>query len=84
MPATKKNFNPSKGKSGDSIKINGQRLKGKDIRISIGPSVIILKENTNTNQIALNVPKTLIPGKYEARVTIDGHESNSKTFEVVK
>lgn len=75
---------PSRGRAGDSININGQRLDGTEIRISVGPAVIIASANTNPNQIFFHVPKTLSPGEYEVKITVDGHESNIETFEVVK
>ena len=77
-------INPSQGGAGDSITINGQRLDGTKIRVSIGPSMIIKKDNANANQISSHVPKTLTPGRYEVKVTVDGHESNVKAFEVLE
>ena len=75
---------PLQGRPGDSININGQRLDGTGIRISVGPAVIIAAANTNPNQISFDVPKTLSPGEYEVKITVDGHESNIETFEVVE
>lgn len=78
------NIIPAQGPPGGSGNINGQRLNGTEIRISIGPAVIITPANTNPNQISFNVPKTFRPGTYEVKVTIDRHESNIKTFEVIE
>ena len=78
------NITPSQGRAGDSIHINGQRLDGTEIRISVGPAVIIAPATANPNQISFDVPKTLSPGEYEVKITVDGHESNIETFEVVE
>ncbi|MCK4892754.1 MAG: IPT/TIG domain-containing protein, partial [Calditrichia bacterium] len=77
-------FTPSQGRAGDSININGQRLDGTQIRISIGPAVIIAAATANPNQISFDVPKTLSLGEYKVKITVDGHESNIETFEVVE
>lgn len=78
------NITPSQGRVGDSMNINGQRLNGAKIRVSVGQSAIIKKGNTNPNQISFDVPKTLSPGGYDVKVTVDGHESNVEIFEVVE
>ena len=77
------NITPLTGQVGDSIDITGQRLDGNYVRIHIGPSVIAAGENTNPDQISFKVP-SLIPGKYELKVEVDGHESNIETFEVIE
>ena len=75
---------PSQGRAGDSININGQRLDGTEIRISVGPAVIIAPGAANPNQISFDVPKTLSSGEYEVKITVDGHESNIEIFEIVE
>lgn len=75
---------PSQGRASDSININGQRLDGTKIRISIGPSVVIKKKNTNPDQISFDVPKTLSSGMYKVEITVDGHESNVENFKIVE
>lgn len=78
------NITPSQGRAGNSININGQRLDGTEIRISVGSVVIVAAANANPNQISFDVPKTLSPGEYKVRVTVDGHESNVQTFKVLE
>lgn len=78
------NITPSQGRAGDSININGQRLNGAQIRISVGPTVIIAAANANPNQISFDLPKRLSLGEYEVKVTVDGHESNIETSKVLE
>jgi hypothetical protein len=78
-----KSITPSQGKTGDPIRIHGQRLHGTIIRIHFGPSVITAGENHNPDEISFKVP-SLIPGKYEVKVEVNGHVSNIETFEVIK
>ncbi len=73
---------PSEGDPGDSITVNGQRLNGTKIRISIGSSVITPAPNANPAQISFDVPKTQRPGDYIVKISVDGYESNGETFEV--
>jgi hypothetical protein len=75
---------PFQGYPGDSININGQRLDGTKIRISIGSSVITPQSNANPTQISFDVPKTLKPGNYTVKISVDDYESNGKTFEVIE
>ena len=75
---------PSQGNAGDSINVNGQRLDGTKIRLSIGSSVITPPPNANPAQISFDVPKTLTPGNYIVKISVDSHESNGKTFEVIE
>ncbi|MFX0194754.1 MAG: Pvc16 family protein [Candidatus Hodarchaeota archaeon] len=77
-----KNIDPSQGRPGDTVQIKGQRLKGTKIGVSIGRSYIILGANTNSTRISFNIPKPLSAGKYEVKVTVDNHESNSRILEV--
>lgn len=78
------NIDPSQAQPGNLVTIKGQRLNGKAIRISIGPQIIISQENSNTAQVSFEIPKTLKPGNYKVKISVDGHESNSSAFEVTQ
>jgi len=89
------NIDPTQGKVGDTIKINGQRLitiienesqLGERIKIDVGKEMIIsvVDDTSIPDQLTFNVPKLLGPGEYSVKVTVDGHESNIKSFEVIE
>lgn len=79
-----RNISPSQGKTGDALTLNGRRLNGTQIRITVGPSVVIAPANAVPDSISMAVPKSLSPGDYEVNITVDGHESSAVTFKVVK
>lgn len=86
-----KRIQPNRGEIGEAILIKGKRFKDKndpdhkpDVRIRIGPAIIIQENNENPTQLTFKVPKTLNPGVHQVSVTVDGHESNTMTFEVTE
>lgn len=71
---------PPSGDVGQSVVITGERLKGR-AQINFGNTILDLNTNTLTTELPFKIP-SISPGNYLVRVVIDGHISNSLSFEV--
>jgi len=72
---------PATAAAGGALALAGQRFAGADGRVDIGPASIAIGA-PGGSPINVNIPKTLPPGDYDVRYTVDGHGSNVRTLKV--
>lgn len=75
-----KSLSPENGKQGQTVTVAGERLGGK-AALYIGNTTLGLGTNNATTELTFKVP-SLPPGVYSVKIVIDGHVSNSLSFEV--
>jgi hypothetical protein len=64
------------------LTLNGQRLAGADVRLSIDDIVYQTGTNANATQLVFTLGKLLDPGTHTISVTVDGNASRTVSFGV--
>lgn len=75
-----KSLSPTKGQKDQKVTVTGERLNGM-AAMTIGNTTLDLGTNVSTTELTFKVP-SLPPGEYQIKALIDGHVSNSLSFEV--
>lgn len=68
--------------AGSVLTINGARLNGSDVRLSLDGVVFVAPPNSNPVQFVQTLNRVIDPGSHSVALSVDGHTSHTVDLEV--
>jgi Pvc16 N-terminal domain/IPT/TIG domain len=82
LPPRLDSIDPPRALPGDEVVLSGAGLSGRAVSVSFGATTVSLGAQPFASRVRTAVPGAMAAGVVQAKLTVDGHDTNSISFEV--
>jgi len=82
IPPRLDSIDPAQGAPGDQVTLTGAGFSGRIVSVNFGATALAIGAQPFSSRMKITVPSGLAAGAFLVKVTIDGRDTNARSFQV--